>query len=139
MTAEYYVNLYKQYATFMPSGNSKLFRIASGANGDDYHWTEVLMRDIPKSLIEGVAMHWYTVIDWAKKGHSTNFEESVYFESMKQALRMEELVTKHSEIMDKYDPEKKVALIVDEWGAGTNQMILQNGACYINKIPLEMP
>lgn len=116
MTAEYYVNLYKQYATFMPSGNSKLFRIASGANGDDYHWTEVLMRDIPKSLIEGVAMHWYTVIDWAKKGHSTNFEESVYFESMKQALRMEELVTKHSEIMDKYDPEKKVALIVDEWG-----------------------
>ena len=116
MTAEYYVNLYKQYATFMPSGNSKLFRIASGANGDDYHWTEVLMRDIPKSLIEGVAMHWYTVIDWAKKGHSTNFDESVYFESMKQALRMEELVTKHSEIMDKYDPEKKVALIVDEWG-----------------------
>jgi alpha-N-arabinofuranosidase len=116
MTAEYYVNLYKQYATFMPSGDSKLFRIASGANGDDYHWTEVLMRDIPKSLIEGVAMHWYTVIDWAKKGHSTNFDESVYFESMKQALRMEELVTKHSEIMDKYDPEKKVALIVDEWG-----------------------
>ncbi len=116
MTAEYYVNLYKQYATFMPSRDSKLFRIASGANGDDYHWTEVLMRDIPKSLIEGVAMHWYTVIDWAKKGHSTNFDESVYFESMKQALRMEELVTKHSEIMDKYDPEKKVALIVDEWG-----------------------
>ena len=116
MTAEYYVNLYKQYATFMPNGDSKLFRIASGANGDDYHWTEVLMRDIPKSLIEGVAMHWYTVIDWAKKGHSTNFDESVYFESMKQALRMEELVTKHSEIMDKYDPEKKVALIVDEWG-----------------------
>ena len=116
MTAEYYVNLYKQYATFMPSGDPKLFRIASGANGDDYHWTEVLMRDIPKSLIEGVAMHWYTVIDWAKKGHSTNFDESVYFESMKQALRMEELVTKHSEIMDKYDPEKKVALIVDEWG-----------------------
>ena len=29
---------------------------------------------------------------------------------------MNDLVTKHSAIMDKYDPEKKVALIVDEWG-----------------------
>ena len=35
---------------------------------------------------------------------------------MHQALRMEELVTKHSQIMDKYDPEKRVAMIVDEWG-----------------------
>jgi alpha-N-arabinofuranosidase len=30
---------------------------------------------------------------------------------------MDELVTKHSAIMDKYDPQKKVALVVDEWGA----------------------
>src|SRR5690606_16205400 len=29
---------------------------------------------------------------------------------------MEELVVKHSAIMDKYDPEKRVALVVDEWG-----------------------
>jgi alpha-N-arabinofuranosidase len=29
---------------------------------------------------------------------------------------MEDLVTKQSAVMDKYDPEKKVALVVDEWG-----------------------
>lgn len=118
MTAEFYANLYRQYATFMPDGkgDKKLFRIASGANGDDYHWTEVLMRDIPKGLVEAVALHWYSVINWEKKGSSVKFDENQYFETMKAAIKMEELVQKHTEIMDKYDPEKKVALIVDEWG-----------------------
>jgi alpha-N-arabinofuranosidase len=118
MTVEFYANLYRQYATFMPDGkgDKKLFRIASGANGDDYHWTEVLMRDIPKGLVEAVALHWYSVINWEKKGSSTKFDESQYFETMNAAVKMEELVQKHAAIMDKYDPEKKVALIVDEWG-----------------------
>jgi alpha-N-arabinofuranosidase len=116
MTAEYYSNLYRQFATFMPDGAVKPFRIASGANGEDYHWTEVLMRDIPKGLIEAVALHWYSVINWEKKGSSTKFNESQYFETMNSALKMEELVQKHAAIMDKYDPEKKIALIVDEWG-----------------------
>ena len=50
MTPEYYANVYKQYATFMTdwTNSDKLYRIASGANTADYHWTEVLMRDIPK-------------------------------------------------------------------------------------------
>ncbi|SNR30221.1 alpha-N-arabinofuranosidase [Flavobacterium sp. ov086] len=118
MTAEFYANLYRQYATFIPDGqgDKKLFRIASGANGDDYHWTEVLMRDIPKGLIEAVALHWYSVSNWEKKGSSVKFDEKQYFETMNAAVKMEELVQKHSAIMDKYDPEKKIALIVDEWG-----------------------
>ncbi|MBF4488113.1 alpha-L-arabinofuranosidase C-terminal domain-containing protein [Flavobacterium sp. CSZ] len=119
MTAEFYANLYRQYATFIPDtkGGKKLFRIASGANGDDYHWTEVLMRDIPKGLIEAVALHWYSVANWDRKGSSTKFDESQYFQTMTAAVKIEELVQKHSQIMDKYDPEKKIALIVDEWGA----------------------
>jgi len=118
MTPEYYANLFKQYSTFMTdwSNSSKLFRIASGANVADYHWTEVLMRDIPKNLIEGVALHSYAFVQWEHKGSSTKFNEEQYFSTMKTALKMEELVTKHSEIMDKYDPQKKIALIVDEWG-----------------------
>lgn len=118
MTPEFYANLYRQYSTFMTdwTNSSKLFRIASGANEADYHWTEVLMRDIPKHMIEGVALHNYSVINWGAKGPSINFSEDIYFQTMKNALDMEELVTKHSAIMDKYDPEKKIALIVDEWG-----------------------
>ena len=116
MTPEYYANVYKQYATFMTdwSNSSKLFRIASGANVADYHWTEVLMRDVPKSLVEGLALHSYSFVEWDKKGDAVDFDENQYFATMKTALKMEELVTRHSTIMDKYDPEKKIALAVDE-------------------------
>lgn len=113
MTAEYYANIYRQYATFM---GGRIFRIASGANGGDYHWTEVLMRDIPHRMLEGVALHHYSVIDWSAKGPATGFTEEQYFRTMKVALRMEELVSRHATIMDKYDPAKRVALVVDEWG-----------------------
>lgn len=132
MTPEYYSNIYKQYSTFMTDWNNKdhMFRVASGANADDYHWTEVMMRDIPGSLIEGVSLHYYSVIDWNAKGSATAFSPQEYFTTLKRALRMEELVTKHVAIMDKYDPQKKMALAVDEWGGwyesepGTNPAFL---------------
>lgn len=118
MTAEYYANIYRQFATFVPgwSSNTRAIRYASGASDDDYHWTEVLMRDVPHRLLEGVALHHYSVIDWGAKGPSTTFSEQQYFTTMQRALLMEELVTRHSTIMDKYDPDKKVDLVVDEWG-----------------------
>lgn len=118
MTPEFYANLYRQYATFMTSWENEndLYRIASGANVDDYHWTEVLMRDIPKHLIEGVALHSYSYVEWNNKGSATKFDEAQYFSTMQTALRMEELITNHVAIMDKYDPEKRIDLIVDEWG-----------------------
>src|SRR5690606_3736355 len=71
---------------------------------------------IPKGLLEGVALHHYSFVEWNKKGSATSFSEEQYFRTMQTAWRMEELVTKHSAIMDKYDPQKKVALVVDEWG-----------------------
>jgi alpha-L-arabinofuranosidase len=122
MSAEYYSNIYKQYATFMTDwGNSDhLFRVASGANAEDYHWTEVMMRDVPKGLLEGVSLHYYSVIDWNAKGPAAEFSRQQYFATLKQALRMEELVSKHEAIMDKYDSQKKLALVVDEWGGWYN-------------------
>lgn len=122
MTPEYYANIYRQYSTFMTdwSNSNKLFRIASGANVGDYHWTEVLMRDVPKNLIEGVALHSYSFVEWNDKGSATDFTEAQYFSTMETALKMEELVTRHSTIMDKYDPQKRIALVVDEWGGWYN-------------------
>ncbi len=118
MKVDYYANIYRQYATFMGdwSNSGKLFRVASGASDADYNWTEVLMRDIPHQLLEGVALHHYSVIDWNKKSSATQFSEEQYFKTMQSALLMEEMVTRHSTIMDKYDPAKKIALVVDEWG-----------------------
>ncbi|TRX28887.1 alpha-N-arabinofuranosidase [Flavobacterium franklandianum] len=118
MTADYYAGEYRKYATFMSdwSNSGGLMRVASGASSDDYNWTETLMKNIPGNMLGGVALHHYSVIDWAKKGDGVDFDEDLYFKTMKQALKMEELVTKHSAIMDKYDPNKKIALVVDEWG-----------------------
>jgi alpha-N-arabinofuranosidase len=117
MKPEYYANIYKQYVTFMADGpNGKIFKIASGANSSDYNWTEVLMRDVPHQMLDGIALHHYSVIDWNKKGPAVEFNEELYFRTMQVALKMEELVSRHSSIMDKYDPGKKIALVVDEWG-----------------------
>ncbi len=118
MTAEYYANEYRKYATFVADWNNTggIFRIASGASSDDYHWTEVLMKNIPHQLLEGVALHHYSVIDWSNKGPDVDFSEEQYFTILQKAMFMDELIEKHTAIMDQYDPEKDVALVVDEWG-----------------------
>ena len=118
MRAEYYADVYRKYATFMSDwdNTSRIMRIASGASDADYHWTETLMKNIPHNMLGGVALHHYSVISWREKGPSTNFTEQQYFATMKEAWLMDSLITKHAAIMDKYDPKKRVALIVDEWG-----------------------
>ena len=118
MTPEYYSDVYRRYATFTTNWNNsdKLVRIASGASSEDYNWTEVLMKNIPKNLIEAIALHHYSVIDWGNKGPAVDYNEDQYFTIMKRALKMEELIQKHVAIMDKYDKNKRVALYVDEWG-----------------------
>lgn len=124
MTADYYANLYKQYSTFMNTqvGKEKIYRIASGASDSDYNWTETLMKNIPGKLMEAVALHHYSVLSWGEgqKSSATQFSDQEYFKTMQQALLMDELIEKHSAVMDKYDPEKKIALIVDEWGGWYN-------------------
>ena len=118
MKPEYYADEYRKYATFIADWENTggLLRIASGASDADYNWTETLMKNIPLNMLGGVAMHHYSVLDWNKKGPAVEFSEEQYFGIMKQALLMEELVTKHAAIMDKYDPKQKIALVVDEWG-----------------------
>ncbi len=107
MLPEYYANEYRKYTTFMAdwTNTGKNFRIASGASDADYHWTETLMKNIPKQMLEGIAMHHYSVLEWNAKGSATAFSEQQYFSTMKTALFMDTLVIKHSAIMDKYDPQ----------------------------------
>ncbi len=113
MRPEYYADEFRKYTTFMGEG---VFKIASGASSADYKWTETLLKQIPLDMVDGIALHHYSVIDWDKKSSATRFTEQEYFLTMQQAIRMEELIGKHTAIMDKYDSAKKVALVVDEWG-----------------------
>jgi alpha-L-arabinofuranosidase len=126
MTAEFYADNFSRYNTFVknyPGNNS--YRVASGGLESDYHWTEVLMKQNADGLkhggqaMNGYSLHYYTLptSNWSHKGSATKFDETEWFNTFRRALVMDELVTKHSAIMDKYDPQKKVGLIVDEWGA----------------------
>ncbi|MGB3008049.1 MAG: alpha-L-arabinofuranosidase C-terminal domain-containing protein, partial [Chitinophagaceae bacterium] len=122
MTAEYYADQYKRYAVYCRNyNNNRLLKIASGASSGDYHWTETLMKNVGPNRMWGLTLHHYTIPtgSWSKKGSATSFDEKEYFNTMKNCLEMEELVTRHSTIMDKYDPAKKCALVVDEWGIWT--------------------
>ncbi|WP_300604491.1 alpha-L-arabinofuranosidase C-terminal domain-containing protein [Niabella sp.] len=123
MTPEYYANEYRRYATFARNyPNAPLKKIAAGANSADYNWTEVVMKNIPRHMMWGLSLHHYTIPtgNWNHKGSATSFDEKEYFNTMKSCLFMDELVTRHAAIMDKYDPEKRVALVVDEWGIWTD-------------------
>lgn len=119
MRPEYYADEYRRYQTFCRnySGN-ELYKIACGPNADDYHWTEVLMSSLNEWHTKAISLHYYTVPsgDWSKKGDAVDFTDEEYYRTIKSTLRMEELITRHDEIMTKYDPEHKIGLIVDEWG-----------------------
>ena len=126
MTPEYYGNLYRRYQTFIKdySGKGETAKICCGPNGDDYHWTEKVMETAfdhaPEHLhgfMDGLSLHHYTVpYEWSKKGSATGFNTDDWFCTLHKAYYMQELIKKHSAIMDKYDPDKKIGLIVDEWG-----------------------
>uniref|UniRef100_UPI003B3A8148 alpha-L-arabinofuranosidase C-terminal domain-containing protein n=1 Tax=Sphingomonas sp. TaxID=28214 RepID=UPI003B3A8148 len=64
----------------------------------------------------GLSLHNYTVVRFPAAYKSVGFGEQEYAEILKDTLKMDALIRQHSAIMDKYDPEKKVGLYVDEWG-----------------------
>lgn len=122
MRPEYYADEFRRYGTYVRNyGDNKVYKIACGANSEDYNWTEVLMRQAGGHM-HGLSLHYYTLPtgNWQDKGSATDFDSTAWFETLRRTLYMEELLTKHSAIMDKYDPAKRVGLIVDEWGTWYN-------------------
>ncbi len=119
MRPEYYADEYRRYQTYCRnfSGN-ELFKVACGPNADDYHWTEVLMENVKDWHTKAISLHYYTVPtgDWSKKGSATDFSDDEYYSTISKTLYMDELITRHSEIMNRYNPNNTIGLIVDEWG-----------------------
>ena len=118
MTPEYYANEYRRYATYIRqySSDAPIYKIACGPNSADYRWTDVLMREAARYM-DGLSLHYYTVCgEWSHKGSALTFTREEYDTTLKKALFMEKIIEGHSAIMDRYDPERRVGLIVDEWG-----------------------
>jgi len=122
MTAEYYVDLLKRFATYVRDYGVGITRIACGPNSSNYHWMETIMRDgRARKSIQAVSLHYYTVFEsWSNKGSATDFTEYHWFGILERTLRMDDIIKRHSAIMDRYDPDRRIGLMVDEWGTWYN-------------------
>ena len=123
MRPEFCADNFRRYNTFVKNyGAVKIQRVACGPSGSDYNWTEVMMK-IAGQQMDGLALHHYTLPtgSWkGSKGASIGFGEDQYFSTLRNTLEMDVMLTKHIAIMDQYDPEKKVGMVVDEWGIWTD-------------------
>lgn len=129
MTPDYYLSQLKIYSRFVRNFNpaqqdkQQMLKIAVGPGGSESRWTEwtdAIMKAYQSHTwswdMNGLSMHSYTVVKWPPSYASVGFGETEYAQILKSTLEMNDLIAKHSAIMDKYDPQKKVALVVDEWG-----------------------
>ena len=129
MRPQHYADEYRRYQTYVRNyaGNAPISKICCGANVDDYAWTKGVLETCfdhcePRfhGLMDGLSLHYYTLPevedDWNIKGSATDFTEEIFYQTLKRSYYMEELVQRHGAIMDEFDPEKKIGMIVDEWG-----------------------
>lgn len=129
MTPDYYLSQLKIYSRFVRNFNpaqqdkQQMLKIAVGPGGGDprwTEWTEAIMKAYQSHTwswdMNGLSLHSYTVVKWPPSYASVGFGEAEYAQILKSTLEMNDLIAKHSAIMDKYDPQKKVTLVVDEWG-----------------------
>ena len=130
MSPDYYLSQMKIYSRFVRNFNpaqqdkQQMLKIAVGPGGGESRWTEwteTIMKAYQHHTwswdMNGLSMHNYTVVNWQNKFAATGFGENEYAQFLKETLKMDNLINTHSAIMDKYDPDKKVALVVDEWGS----------------------
>lgn len=125
MTPQYYANEYRRYQTYVRTYDhtKPIKKVCCGANASDYYWTEGVLEttfdhaEWAHGFMDYLSLHYYTVPEsWELKGSATDFDNEKWYKTLKKALFMEELVSRHGAIMDRFDPEKKIGMCVDEWG-----------------------
>lgn len=133
MSADHYVEEMKQFAHYArnldpaQTGKMAMQRIAVGWDSGTADYTEAVMKAWKDKVwswdIEGVSLHGYTIPNtWESKGPSVGFGEDEYAKAIRATLKMEGWVTSQTAIMDRYDPDKKLGLFVDEWGLWADPM-----------------
>jgi len=118
MTPDHYVDLYTQYASFLKSpAGARPMIVASGGNDNGTSWTEALISKVHSDM-GAISFHYYTIPSgrWDNKGPAAGFAEDQWISTLERTLRMDDLITQNTAVMDKYDPEKKIGFAVDEWG-----------------------
>ena len=118
MRPEYYADKFRNFSAYI-RGND-IHKVICGPSADDVSWTESILGVINNKLdlAQGLSLHYYTLptADWAAKGSSTDFDEEMWFATLRNTMYVEDYIQKHLAVMDKYDPNGDIKLIVDEWG-----------------------
>ena len=118
MTPEYYADVFKRYSNYVKNypGNN-VTKIACGPSGADYHWLDVLLNKAAGQM-DAISMHYYVFAssDWNKKGSATDFNETGWFNVLKNTLALDGILKKAGDVMAKYDKPGRIGLFVDEWG-----------------------
>lgn len=119
MMPHYYADEYRRYHVYVRDydSNNRIYKIGCGPNAFDFEWTDEVMHYAGNKM-QGISLHYYTVPgdSWEHKGSATVFTDDEYYTTIRKAYKMEELVRRHTEVMNRHDPQKRCDLIVDEWG-----------------------
>ncbi|MDO4336884.1 MAG: alpha-L-arabinofuranosidase C-terminal domain-containing protein [Eubacteriales bacterium] len=133
MNPDFYANEYRRYQTYVRNYNTHqdeegnevgIKKICCGPNVDDYEWTRDVLKtcfrhseDKFHGFMDGLSLHYYVHPEgWEIKGSATEFDDAVWYKTLSKAYYMDELIRRHGAIMDEFDPDKKIGMIVDEWG-----------------------
>jgi alpha-L-arabinofuranosidase len=131
MRGEYAADINRRYSTFVNApAEMGTIKVASGPTGSrpDYlDWAEDMMRD--GGHLQAMSFHYYTIpndrvpgdtsVNW--RGPALGFDENAWATTLSKTLRMDDMISRLSAMMDKYDPGKQVGLYVDEWGTWYDQ------------------
>ncbi len=114
---EDYCAEFRRYASFMRGFGKRPYLIACGSPGNDVEWTNRFFRKLRKDYwdfenIHGYASHYYC----GTAGTATQYSVDQWYQLIAKGLEMEDLVVQQRAAMDAYDPQRKIGLIIDEWG-----------------------
>lgn len=106
---------YSTVCNSIDKGNLKF--IICGANGHDVEWTRRTMKEWASRRHQeaptwGMSIHYYC----GTAGAPQDFTDDQWYQQLFQADYMRHIVDDHRAAMDEFDPERKISLVIDEWG-----------------------
>ena len=122
MSPEAYAEEYSRYRSYaFGFGGTEITGIACGPSDSDWDWTTRFFDQLRAGTsssgcrvpsVQGFAAHYYC---WTA-GTATQYTDSQWLELLTRAIAVEGVITGHRSIMDRYDPDRKIRLLLDEWG-----------------------
>jgi len=114
MQPEEYAREYRRFSTYLRDFHgAPLHLIACGPNGNDADWTHRFFTALGRHRrIHGWGAHYYC----GTAGTATEYTDDQWYELLEKAARVEALILQQRAILDGFDPERRIGLIIDEWG-----------------------